>query len=67
MRIGYVILICFGIGFLAPIFINQRLEFTEKSDEVPGMIDIEIPIGQNVNLKPLDGFGYKYTEKGMDW
>lgn len=47
MRISYVIAICFVVGFVAPWFINQRLEFTPESHEVAGTCHIMMGLRMN--------------------
>ena len=47
MRISYVIAICVVVGFVAPWFINQRLEFTPESHEVEGTCHIMMGLRMN--------------------
>lgn len=47
MRIVYVIALCFTIGFLAPYFINQEMQFTEPSHDVLGTCHITMGLRTN--------------------
>ena len=47
MRVAYVISICLVVGFVAPWFINQELEFTPENHDVPGTCHIMMGVRMN--------------------
>ena len=48
MRVAYLISICLFIGFVAPWFINQELQFAPENHDVNGTCHIMMGVRQEV-------------------
>ena len=48
MRVAYLISICLFIGFVAPWFINQELQFAPENHNVNGTCHIMMGVRQEV-------------------
>ena len=58
MRVAYLISICLFIGFVAPWFINQELQFAPENHNVNGTCQIMMGVRQEV-LREESRIGYK--------
>ena len=47
MRVAYVMGICLAVGLLVPWIINQQLQFTPESHDVPGTCHIMMGLRMN--------------------